>query len=181
MSATKTAKRDASKRPDFIDPSHEAQAVKALRESIAALNQDDELLADTIEGETGFFEVIDKLLDRILEADAMAEGVAVVAAKLAERKARAETNAKRDRALIEQAMTIAGLDRITRPGATFTIAQRPPSLVVTEESEIPPRFWKPGEPKLDRKALADALRDGGSPIPGAMLSNGAPSLTIRIK
>jgi hypothetical protein len=198
--------RAAQKRPDFIDPTIEAQAVKALRESIAALNEDDDLLADTIEGETGFYEVIDRLMNRILEAEVMVEGVDAVVARLTARKLRAETNAKRDRALIEQAMTIAGIDNMTRPAATFTLARRAPSLVVTEESEIPPRFWRPGEPKLDKKALTDALRDRAAAlaalpttpgaqrtealgelawthpaIPGATLSNGAPSLTIRIK
>jgi hypothetical protein len=204
MSAAKT--RAAHKRPDFIDPTIEAQTVKALRESIAALNEDDDLLADTIEGETGFYEVIDRLMDRILEAEVMVEGVDAVVARLTARKQRAETNAKRDRALIEQAMTIAELDTMTRPAATFTLARRAPSLVITEESEIPPRFWKAGEPKLDKKALTDALRDRAAAwaaasqrtgdertqaiaalavthpdIPGATLSNGAPSLTIRIK
>jgi hypothetical protein len=52
-------------------------------------------------------------------------------------------------------------------------------LELIEEADIPAEFWKAGDPKLDRKALAEALKEGRS-VPGVALSNQAPSLTVRI-
>jgi hypothetical protein len=186
----------------YLDPAKEAQAVAALKESLRQMGEadDDTLLADSIEGETSFFEIVDVVLDRMTDAEVNIEGVEVVAKALSGRKARYEQRLKSDRATLEQAMTIAGLAKIERPTATLSLSNRPPSLTVTEESEIPAEFWKAGDPTLDRKKLAQALKDRaaalavipGDPeakaaaiaalppeIPGATLSNGAPSLTVR--
>jgi hypothetical protein len=199
-------RKGPSKRPDFLDPVKEAQAVASLRASIAALNEDDELLADTIEGETSLNEVVDRVLDRMRDAEVIVDGVDAAVAKLNERKRRAEEGIKRDRALLEQALTIAGLDSLPRPTATLTVRQGTPQLVITEESEIPAAYWKAGDPKLDKKALGEALKaraaalaaipaepgeardqalaafaEAFPDIPGATLSNGAPTLQIRVK
>lgn len=187
----------------FLDPIKEAQAVAALKDGLRLLGEegDDQLLADSIEGETSLFEVVDAVIGRIREASIMVEGLEVVIAGLQERKRRHEEAQKRDRALIEQSMSIAGLDKIVRPTATLSLSQRAPSLAVTEESEIPARYWRAGAPTLDKKGLTEALRarhaalaslpEGAAEreavlaehpeIPGATLTNGAPSLTIRIK
>lgn len=195
-----------SKRPDFLDPVKEAQAVASLRAGIAALNEDGALLADTIEGETSLNEVVDLVLERIRDGEVIVAGIDAVTKDLAERSRRVSEGIKRDRALLEQAMTIAGLPTIVRPTATITLAQRPPQLVVTEEAEIPAGWWKAGEAVLDKKGLGEALKARAAAlaaipaepgeardlalqafardypaIPGATLSNGAPSLTIRTK
>ena len=48
------------------------------------------------------------------------------------------------------------------------------------EALIPAKFWKPQDPKLDRAAVAEALK-AGETVPGASLSNGGLSLSIRVK
>lgn len=186
----------------YLDPIKEAQAVTAIRLGLAAIGEadDDALLTDTIEGQTQLFEVVDIVLERMLSAEVMIEGIEAVEKKLSARKVRYEQRIKSDRALIEQAMTIADLTKIERATATLSLANRPPSLNITEESDIPAEFWKPGDPSLDRKGLTAALKAREkalnalpedpderaaaiaalSPeIPGACLSNGAPSITIR--
>ncbi len=160
-----------------LDAKREAQAAKALRESVSALDGDDTLLADMIEGETGLFEIIDRLLDRISENAAMVEGTVAQEGRLYERKTRFQKRIADDRALIEQAMMIADLPKIERPTATLSLAKRQPQAVIETESDIPAEFWKAPAPVLDKKALIAALKDG--PVPGASLSNAAPSLTIR--
>lgn len=166
-------------RENPLDPTREAQAAKALRESVSALDGDDTLLADMIEGETGLFEIIDRLLQRISDNRAMVEGTVAEEARLYERRVRHEKRVASDRALIEQAMMIADLPKIERPAATLSLARRQPSAVIETEADIPAEFWTAADPKLDRKALTAALKDGRA-IPGASLSNVAPSLTIRI-
>lgn len=194
---------DAAAKPRaWLDPTKEALAVKALLEGLRQIGEadDEALVADSIEGQTQLFEIVDSVLARMTDAEVMIEGIEAVAKNLSGRKARYENRIKSDRALIEQAMTIAELAKIERPTATLSLSARPPSLTVTEESEIPAAYWKVGEPTLDRKALAADLKERAKAlaalpadpeakaaaiaalppeIPGATLSNGAPSLTVR--
>jgi len=165
-----------------IDPAREALAAKALRESIAALNagDDEDLVLDTIEGETGLFEAIDALLARLIADKGLISGLAGAYAELAARQARFERRVETTRALIEQALSIAEIVKLERPAATLSMTQRGPKLEVATEAEIPARFWKASDPKLDRKALTDALK-AGEDIAGAYLSNAAPTLAIRTK
>lgn len=187
----------------FIDPVKESQVVASLRASIAALDGDDELLVDVIEGQTSLFEAFDMILVRITTDKALADGVDMAIAALETRKARFMARVEHDRALIEQAMSTADLKTVERPAGTLTLSERAPSLVVNDESEIPAMWWKAGKPALDKKGLTAALRaraaeieeaqalDGdekaaalaaiSAPIPGVSLSNAAPSLMIRVK
>lgn len=170
-----------NKRSDFIDPVKAAQAVQAIRSSLAALGEegDDQLLLDSIEGETDFFEVLDKLLERRAESLAHAEGLGLVIDRLKARQERFEKAADVDRTLIEQALLTAELEvKITRPIGTLFLSRRAPKAEILEEADIPAEFWKPAEPKLDKKAVLDALK-AGQTVPGAALSNSAPTLTIR--
>lgn len=164
-----------------LDPVREAQAAAALRESIRALDpEDDALLIDTIEGETSLFEIVDALVLRMAENRVMVEGIKAVVSDFEGRKTRFEQRIKADRSLLEQAMMIADLPKIERPGATLSLAARAAKVIVEQESDIPATFWKAGAPTLDTKALTAALRDGET-IPGARLDNAAPSLTVRTK
>jgi len=159
----------------------EAEAAKALRESLAALGETDpDLLLDMTEGETSLLECIDALLLRMSADKALVVGTEAVIGDLDARKRRVEKRIEFDRGLIEQAMAIAELPKIERPAATLSLASRAPSLRIESEADIPAEFWKAGAPKLERKALTDALKEGRA-IPGAVLSNAAPSLTVRTK
>lgn len=186
---------------DYIDPVKEAAAVKALVESIAAVDpEDDQLVFDMIEGETRFFDLVDALLLRRADSLALADGLDRAINTLQARKTRFTVRAERDKTLIEQALTLADLKKLERPAGTLSMANRPPSLIVTEESAVPSKFWKSPDPVLDKKALTAALRERKAAldalpkdpearaaalvevpqeIPGVELSNGAPSLTIR--
>lgn len=186
-----------------IDPIREAQAVASLRASIAALDADDALLLDTIEGETSLFEAIDAILARMAGDEALVRGCDAVIADLETRRDRFNARIKSDRTLIEQALSIAEIEaKLERPAATLTLARRAPTLVVETEAEIPAHFWKTGAPTLDKKALTEALRERRKAIdalpedpearaaalaalppeiPGATLTNAAPTLQIRTK
>lgn len=186
-----------------IDPIKEAKAAKCLRDSIAALDGDDELLIDTIEGETRLFETIDAILLRMANDNAHVIGCEQVIDNLKARKARFENRIKSDRALIEQALMVAEIEvKIERPAGTLSLSKRAPVLVVETESDIPAEYWKPSDPTLDKKALTEALKDRRkaldelpddpearaaalaalpAEIPGVTLSNAAPSLSIRTK
>ena len=159
----------------------EAEAAASLRASLAQLaDGDEDLMLDMIEGETSLVECIDALLVRMASDRALVEGTARVVSDLEERARRVEKRISFDRTLIEQALATAEITKLERPVATLSLANRPAALRVESEADIPAEFWTTGAPKLDRKALSAALKEG-RPIPGAVLSNAAPSLTIRTK
>ena len=164
-----------------IDPIREAEAARVLRESLAQVDAEDEvLLLDTIEGETGLFEAVDALLARIGENRAMVVGTDAQMVDLGDRRRRFEARIDADRALLEQAMLVAEIPKLERPGATLSLTTRAAKVEVSAEADIPAEFWKVGDPKLDKKAVGDALKAGRT-VPGACLSNAAPTLTVRTK
>lgn len=171
----------AAKKTYEPDPIKEAKAARALIDSLRAQDPEDALLIDMVEGETQLFETIDALLLRMAGDEALIRGLDAVIEDFDGRKARIKKRRDGDRAVIEQALTIAEIEvAVERPAGTLSLAKRPPKLVVTEESDIPADYWKPADPTLDKKALTEALKAGAT-IPGAVLTNAAPSLTIRVK
>ena len=167
------------KRPkSWIDPIREAEAVAALRESLASIELDEGEVADLIEGETSLFEAIDKLLVRMVDAHLMLDGIKTAVERLQARKERFERVVETNRALIEQAMLIADVQKIDRPTHGLTLAKRPAKVEVIDEAAIPARFWVASDPKLDKRALGDALKAGDA-VEGAAMVTPAPSLTIR--
>jgi hypothetical protein len=158
----------------------EAEAARVLCESLRATVGDDEAaMLDLVEGETGLFEAIDRLLQHMVDTQALVRGVEAAEADLGARKRRFEERIERYRSLIEQALSIAEItSKVERPLATFSLVRRAPKVEITDEAQVPSAYWKAADPKLDKKALADALKAGAT-IPGAVLSNAAPSVTIR--
>ena len=69
---------------------------------------------------------------------------------------------------------IASLHRCCKRGS----GKRPARVEVIDEAAIPARFWVASDPKLDKRALGDALKAGDA-VEGAALVTPAPSLTIR--
>jgi hypothetical protein len=165
---------------DSLDLTREAAAVAALREALGAATWNDEpLVADMIEGETSFMEALDALLLADLQDTAFANALADAKATLDGRRARIEARQSARRAAIERAMLIADVKKIERPGATLSLAQRKPAIEIEDEAAIPSGFFKT-KPVLDKTALAEALNEGRA-VPGARLSNGTVSLTVRRK
>jgi hypothetical protein len=163
----------------------QAEAAKKLLVTLKSQGADDdeELIADTIEGETGLVEAIDAALAEIDECEILIIGLKAKEEAFADRRRREEVKVDRIKALIEQAMLATDQKSMRLPGATLTLAARQPALVVTSEADIPVRFWIEQErpaPKLDKKALSAALKDKEQ-IPGATLDNGSVSLSVRRK
>lgn len=158
-----------------------ASFLDSMRE---ALEGDDELLTDMLEGETGLIEALEKAANSIDEENILIDGMAKRIEELQERKRLSEARVSRIRALIEQAILVANEGRTFRlPTMTLTLLDTPQSALISDESIIPAAYWtqpKPPAPKLDKKKLAEDLK-AGTAIPGCELDNGGVSLTIRRK
>lgn len=168
----------------------EFEAIAALKKTLADLGhgEDGDLLLDMAEGETGIMEMIDGLLAADLEDFGLETGIDAMIASLETRKGRVVKRQETRRMVIGQAMRLLEQTKIVRPAATISIGKKPRGLDITDETEIPTRFWKTGKPSLDKKALKEALEaELAKPvaeredIPGATLDNGGEVLRIARK
>ena|SRR5215471_5906762 len=97
-----------------------------------------------------------------------------------QRLGRVELRCEKKRQLALEAMSEVGLKKLEQPDFTASVRAGSPPLVVVSEAEIPPCYWVPQRPKLDRQALlADMKRDGE--VRGVQLGNPKPILTVRTK
>lgn len=159
----------------------------AARDLLAVLHDqgaanDDELLADALEGETNLLEAVTAALDEIDEAEVLILGGKAKIEQIESRVAAEEKRVERLRAAIERAMVAAEQQTLRLPTGTLSIARRKPGVVIDNEADIPARFFvqpPAPPPKLDKKALAQAL--AAEVVPGAHLDNGSISLTVRRK
>ena len=157
----------------------EAEAARTLLLNLRDVIGDDDATAqDMIEGETSLMEAIDAALDRLNEIDAFTEAITAMRKKLGERSERLENQAERIRTSLSLALSMSGLRKVERPIGTLSLRAVAPAATITNEADIPSQFWKAQPPKLDKKAILDALKDGVT-IAGAELSNGGETISIR--
>jgi hypothetical protein len=160
--------------------------MEAARKLLASLKDqgagdDAELVADAIEGETSLLEAISIGLDELDECEVLITGLDAKITSFDARRKMQKDRADRIRALIEQALVVADLPSLKLPTATLSLTRRAAAVVITNEADIPARFWVEQDrpaPKLDKRALADALKNEPA-IPGAELDNGSVSLSVR--
>lgn len=115
-----------------------------------------------------------------MERETSIEALANRIKSLQERKDRHEKVKDKLRTIILQVMDNAGLPTIKEPHVTISVSNLAAEVHIMEEAKIPARFWIPQDPKLDKKALGEALKEGEE-IEGAQLGNGRINLTIRRK
>lgn len=156
----------------------EAKAARQLIESLKA-GDDEQLCADMVEGETGFYEAMDRVLSAMLDDEALASGIGDMIDKLAARKSAAEKRIKWRKGCIEVAMMHADIpEKAVRPLGTVSLKSTAPQLGDIDEAEIPSQFFKAQPPKLDKRGLLNALKDGAD-VPGASIKPAGKTLQIR--
>lgn len=122
----------------------------------------------------------DAAADLMLESDIIASMQAAVTliVELEDQAQAAEAAAKRARLALRDALE--GTTGTVRAGIhTASIRAGSASVIVTDESAIPAEYMRQPPPAPDKAALARALKNGAQ-IPGAVLRNGEPGLTIRV-
>ena len=155
------------------------EAARVLKEQIAQLAAGDtEFIRDTLEGETDFEGIARSLLASIGEDEALIAGLKTYGDDLSVRRDRIATRVQLKRALLASALEIAERPKLELDIGTLSLTKVPPKAQVLEEADVPADYWQPQPPKLDLKSLTAALRDGKS-VPGAALTNGGQTVTIR--
>ena len=115
------------------------------------------------------------LVDEALQA-----GLRTRLEEMRQRLARLEERGAKKRQLALEAMCEVGLKKLEQPDFTASARAGLPPLVVISEELIPPDYWVPQPPKLDRQSLLADLKRGGE-IAGAQLGNPKPTLAVRTK
>ena len=156
----------------------EINAATAIKAGLATLTDDEDVIRDTLEGETNLDGCIRALILSIDEDKVLVDGLKERIKDLSERKTRFEARIEAKRALVAQAMEIAEWKKKEFDIATVSLGKPAPQMRILEEADIPPGYWIAGDPKLDRKRLLADLKEQQS-IPGVTLANGSPVLTIR--
>jgi hypothetical protein len=143
------------------------------------LAEDDELRADMFEGETDMIPLVTRLLRRKLDADTMVSAIKERKADISERQARYERQSEGFKALIKSIMLAADLDKLTMPDATVSVTKARAIVEITDETALPQGTYT--IKKIPDKAAIKRLLDQGEQIPGAVLSLGDESLSVRKK
>lgn len=164
-------------RTDIEIPRIEAIAER-LRAEFPELADDEVLRFDTLDGEAPVSEVLRHIVREMAVADAFASGLAGMIEDMGKRKDRFVNRVSYCRAMIERVMAALDVSKITLPEATLSIRPGPPKVVIGAENELPAEFFR-HEIRPNLSAIRDALK-AGTAVPGASLSNGAPSLSVRM-
>lgn len=156
------------------------EAAKALdvRALVEDMTDDPQAILDAIEGETNFNEAICAVYEVIAEYETLAAACDAHVQQVMQRQARFHAQADKLGNIILMAMEKAGAKTIRGPLATITRADVPRKPIIKDESLIPAKFWAKQDPKLDKRAVIAAVKNGEE-VPGTDWDNGGIALKIR--
>lgn len=157
----------------------ETEAARSLLSNLQdIIGDDDTAKADAVEGETSLHEAMYAGVKRITELNELMNGISALIVDMETRGKRFEVQRDNIRTALCAAMEAANLKKVEFPIATISLRAVPPKAEITDESKLPSKFFKQPEPKLDKKAVLDALK-AKEVVPGAVLSNGGMTISIK--
>lgn len=154
-----------------------AREINALMAEYPQLADDEELLRDMLEGNTRFDSIMDRLLSEMRDNETLAEASAQRIGKIRERQTRLVHRAQFLRGLMHRLLTLTGLKSVALAEAKISVVNSPDKVIITDESAIPDAFMKiTKEP--NKTAIKNAIKSGQL-IPGATMSNGGTTISVR--
>jgi hypothetical protein len=152
-----------------------------LKERLTAIYflDDEQTLADTLEGITDLHEMIAAVIRSALVDEALQTGLRTRLEDMRERLSRLEERGAKKRQLALETMCEVGLKKLEQPDFTAS-ARGAPSLIGSVRRARAPAYWVPQPPRLNRQALLTDLKRG-TDIPGTQLGNPQPTLAVRTK
>jgi len=153
-----------------------------LQRKLETLNIDEEVILDTLEGESAELEA--KIADYgfvIRNMEAFGDAIKAEETRLALRRKSQEAKIDHIKAWLLQNMETCGISKIEHPAFTISVKANPAKVVVDNEGQIPQEYFKQVivEPtwQLVKKDVADAIK-AGKEVTGAHLEQ---SKRIEIK
>jgi len=152
-----------------------AAQYRQLAELLAERNDDEQVIADTLDSISGpLDERLENLAKMVRNIEAADNGVLQTMENLQARHVALQRAAQRGRQLILDLMRTAGRDRATTALFALAVKKNPPCVVVDCEEALPSQYFihhEPPPPTPDKKAIAAALK-AGTPVPGAHVEQG---------
>ncbi len=162
---------------DVMRQTEAARMLLAAYEDI--LGNDEQAKADAVEGETSLVEAMTTAIARVVEIDALEESLDGIIKRTQARRKRLQDQRDLLRTSIAVGMEVGGMKKLETALGTVSLKPAPPKVEITDETLIPARFWERQDPKLNRKALGDALK-AKEDVPGATLGNGGATIAITL-
>lgn len=154
-------------------------SMDALLRDHPELADDDTLKADMLEGCTTAFEALAVLLDTMQETTALMTGLNERIKEMRLRRDRLEMREEACRRLMQRIMEHAQLSKVALPEATLSLRATPESVEITDFAEIPDEFCRYVR-EVSKTKVKEALK-AGTFVPGAVLSNGGQTVSVRTK
>jgi hypothetical protein len=154
--------------------------IEALLREYPDLADDDILRADMLEGETDLGEVVTSIHRMIEDAKALRDGTQGRIDDLTSRKARFGKRIDFGRDLILKILEAAQIAKLELPEVTASLKNNPKALLGDPDPLALPDDLVKISRTADRKKIREAL-ERGDDVPGCVLSNAPPSLTLRVK
>lgn len=155
-------------------------AMEYLFAAYPELQDDEQLRADMLTGETDIESVMTRLVRQAQEARHDASSVAQWIGELASRKTRHERREEAMRDVIQSLMNKANVSKLKLPEATISVTERAPKPVITDEAALPSELIKTIR-KPDVAAINELYKTTGQLPAGCALSNGSTVLTLSTK
>lgn len=156
----------------------QATIVKLMAE-YPELANDEDLMLDTLEGETDFNEMLNTIHSNMQENDSIATAINIRIDGLNDRRNAVKNRYEFGRKLILKLMTTAGVRKVMLTEANISVVNSARQLIVEDEARIPNEYFKEVTTRsLMRAEVLKALKDGVQ-IDGATLSNGGEAIQIR--
>ena len=148
-------------------------------EEIKQLTDDEETFLDTLDGQTDFMDILERLARYRLEANAYEDAAKAMAETYTARAKRLAEKQTRLAQMIGDIMEAIGQDKIALPTATISRVKPRTKVQITDEAQIPTQLQRV-KTSPDLPAIKKQLEQGEE-VPGAELIQGQPSITVRVK
>jgi len=157
------------------------QAARArLLSDDAGLEHNEAALEELLGAAEGDIEdVLARLLRAARDAKAMADASAGLIDDMQARKARYQRRNEAFRSTAFAVMDALGRAKVELPDITASIRAGQPSVQITDEDAVPDIYVELVR-KIDKQTIASVLKSGGE-VPGAVMSNSLPTLTLRTR
>lgn len=162
----------------LLNPQVVRQQIENLKVLHIDLFEDEEAWLLTLESETDMDALLTSIVRRIEDSKAMVIGTKDRAEELAARRKRFEDRIESLRNLAFKIMEAADVAKLELPEVTLSIRNVAPSVVITDEENLPDIACK-FERKPDKAKIKELLATGL--VAGAVMTNGGKTLSIRIK
>lgn len=128
---------------------------------------DNQLLVDTLEGESDVTEIIDRLVETSVADQRLADGAK-------ERARRLENRAEKARDMVQRMLEELGLERLDRPLYTASFGAGPQTVIIEDPLLVPDAYNR----TVADKTMIKKVLERGEVVPGATLTNSKPVLRI---